>query len=188
MSYRDTVVQLNDYRRRIAGIRSEMRALQAGIEPESVQDYVFETLDGKVALSQLFGDKQDLFIIHNMGKTCPYCTMWADGFNGVLAHLENRAAFAVTTPDDPKTQAEFAKSRDWRFRMISHANNDFAADMGYRGEKGLQPGVSVFRKEDGRVVRVSDAGLGPGDDFCITWHFLDLLPAGPDGWRAKFAY
>ena len=29
MSYHDTVVQLNDYRRQIAGIRSEMRALQA---------------------------------------------------------------------------------------------------------------------------------------------------------------
>jgi predicted dithiol-disulfide oxidoreductase (DUF899 family) len=188
MSYRDTVVQLNDYRRQIAGIRSEMRTLQGQIEPEPAQDYVFDTLDGKVALSQLFGDKPDLFIIHNMGKGCPYCTMWADGFNGVLAHLENRAAFAVTTPDSPQTQAEFAKSRGWRFRMVSHANNDFAADMGYRSENGFQPGVSVFRKEGGRVVRVSDAGLGPGDDFCSVWHFFDLLPEGAAGWRAKFAY
>jgi predicted dithiol-disulfide oxidoreductase (DUF899 family) len=188
MSYRDTVVQLNDYRQQIAGIRSEMHALQAQVEPEPVEDYVFDTPDGQVALSELFGDKADLFIIHNMGKTCPACTMWADGFNGVLAHLENRAAFVVTTPDDPKTQAAFAQSRGWRFRMASHANSSFAVDMGYRSEKGFQPGVSVFRKEGGRVVRVSDTGLGPGDDFCAVWHFFEMLPEGPAGWRAKFAY
>jgi len=188
MSYRDSVVQLNDYRRQIDGIRSEMRALQAQVEPEVVEDYRFETLDGHVALSELFGDKEDLFIIHNMGKTCPACTMWADGFNGVLAHLENRAAFVVTTPDDPKTQAAFAQSRGWRFRMVSHANTNFAEDMGYKSERGFQPGVSVFRKNGGRVVRVSDAGLGPGDDFCSVYHFFELLPEGPDGWRPKFAY
>jgi predicted dithiol-disulfide oxidoreductase (DUF899 family) len=188
MSYRDTVVQLNDYRRKIAGLRTEMRALQAGIAPEPVQDYRFTTAKGTVALSELFGDKPDLFVIHNMGKGCPYCTMWADGFNGVLAHLENRAAFVVSTPDDPATQAAFAASRGWRFRMVSHAGTDFAAEMGYRGEHGLQPGVSVFRKEDGQVLRVSDTGLGPGDDFCSVWHFFDLLPEGANGWRARFAY
>lgn len=188
MGYRDTVVQLNEYRRQITGIRSEMRVLQAAVEPEAVEDYVFTTPDGPVALSELFGDRPDLFIIHNMGKSCPACTMWADGFNGVLAHLENRAAFVVTSPDDPQTQRAFAQSRGWRFRMVSHAQNDFAADMGYRSEKGFQPGVSVFRKESGRILRVSDTGLGPGDDFCAVWHFFDLLPEGPAGWRMKFAY
>lgn len=188
MGYRDTVVQLNDYRRQIAAIRSEMRGLQAAITPEDVPDYRFTTPQGEVSLSALFGGKPDLFIIHNMGKSCPACTMWADGFNGVLAHLENRAAFVVTSPDDPATQTEFAQSRGWKFRMVSHAGTSFAADIGYRSEKGFQPGVSVFRKEGERIVRVSDAGLGPGDDFCAAWHFFDLLPEGPAGWRPKFAY
>jgi predicted dithiol-disulfide oxidoreductase (DUF899 family) len=188
MSYRDTVVQLNDYRSRIAALRAEMRGLQAGIEPEDVPDYRFTTPQGEVALSDLFGDKPDLFIIHNMGKSCPACTMWADGFNGVLAHLENRAAFVVTSPDDPATQAEFAQSRGWKFRMVSHEGTDFAADMGYRTEKGFRPGVSAFRKEGGRILRVSDTGLGPGDDFCAAWHFFDMLPEGAAGWRPRFAY
>lgn len=188
MDYRDTVVQLNDYRQQIAAIRSEMRGLQAAIEPEEVPDYRFATPQGEVALSELFGDKPDLFVIHNMGRGCPYCTMWADGFNGVLAHLENRAAFVIATPDAPAAQTEFARSRGWNFRMVSHAGSSFAADMGYRGEQGFQPGVSVFRKEGGRILRVSDTGLGPRDDFCAVWHFFDMLPAGPDGWHAKFAY
>jgi predicted dithiol-disulfide oxidoreductase (DUF899 family) len=188
MKYRDSVVRLNDYRRQIAAIRSEMRALQAAIEPEEVENYRFETTDGPLSLSGLFDDKPDLFVIHNMGRACVYCTLWADGFNGVLPHLENRAAFVVTSPDDPATQREFAASRGWRFRMASHAGNSFAADMGYRTAERFLPGVSVFRKEAERILRVSDTQLGPDDDFCAVWHFFDLLPAGPDGWRPRYAY
>jgi predicted dithiol-disulfide oxidoreductase (DUF899 family) len=188
MGYRDTVVQLNAYRQQIAAIRTEMRALQSGIPPEAVPDYRFATPQGEVALSELFGDKPDLFVIHNMGRGCPACTMWADGFNGVLPHLQSRAAFVVTSPDDPATQAAFAGSRGWKFRMVSHAGTEFAADMGYRSEKGFQPGVSVFRKEGGHIVRVSDAQLGPGDDFCTVYHFFEMLPAGTSGWRPQYAY
>ena len=72
--------------------------------------------------------------------------------------------------------------------MVSHAGSDFAADMGYRSARGWRPGVSVFRKQDGKIVRVSDTELGPGDDFCAVWHFFDLLPAGANGWRMRFSY
>ena len=188
MSYRETTERLAGYRREIAALRAKMRELQAEIEPEAVTDYVLTGADGPVRLSQLFDDKDTLFVIHNMGRTCPNCTMWADGFNGVLAHLENRAAFVVTTPDDPTTQTEFARSRGWRFRMVSHQGTDFAAAMGYRGEGGWLPGVSVFRKDGDRILRVSDQRLGPGDDLCAVWHFFDMIPEGPAGWRAKFSY
>jgi predicted dithiol-disulfide oxidoreductase (DUF899 family) len=189
MSYRDTTAQLAGFRREIAALRDKMRTLQAEVEPEEVADYQLTGRDGPVRLSALFGDKDTLFVIHNMGKSCPNCTMWADGFNGVLPHLENRAAFVVTSPDDPETQAAFAASRGWRFRMLSHRGTDFAADMGYRSEaEGWLPGVSVFRKEGGRILRVSDQRLGPGDDLCSVWHLFDMIPEGPAGWRAKFTY
>jgi predicted dithiol-disulfide oxidoreductase (DUF899 family) len=189
MSYRETTAKLAAYRREIAGLRDQMRALQKNVEPEEVDDYRLTGADGPVRLSQLFGDKDTLFVIHNMGKTCPNCTMWADGFNGVLPHLENRAAFVLTSPDDPATQAAFAVSRGWHFRMASHQGTDFAADMGYRSEpEGWLPGVSVFRRDGGRITRVSDQRLGPGDDLCSVWHFFDMIPEGAAGWRAKFAY
>src|SRR5215469_16844687 len=140
MPYRETTAKLAGYRREIGTLRERMRVLQAEIEPEEVADYTFVGADGPVRLSQLFGDKDTLFVIHNMGKTCPNCTMWADGFNGVLPHLENRAAFVVTSPDEPAIQAAFAGSRGWRFRMVSHQGTDFAADMGYRGDQGWRPG------------------------------------------------
>lgn len=159
-----------------------------------VQDYELAGWDGPVRLSQLFGDKQDLFVIHNMGTGCSYCTMWADGFNGVYDHLADRAAFVVSSPDPTRTQKQFAKSRGWRFPMVSHEGGAFARDMGYGRPKangeGMSwaPGVSVFQKRGDTIVRVSDTELGPHDDFCSVWHFLDMLPKGADGWSPKFRY
>jgi predicted dithiol-disulfide oxidoreductase (DUF899 family) len=188
MSYRDTVVQLNDYRQQIAGIKSQMRALQGQIEPEPVSDYLFTTPDGKVALSDLFGDKRELFIIHNMGKGCAHCTLWADGFNGVQHHLRDRAAFVVSSPDAPQVQQAFAASRGWLFPMVSHAGSSFAEDMGYRRDGKFWPGVSVFRKQEDGIVRISDTGLGPDDEFCVVWSFLDLLAIDSGGWRPRYTY
>jgi predicted dithiol-disulfide oxidoreductase (DUF899 family) len=188
MRYRETTERLNRFRGEIAALRQQMRALQAEIEPEPVADYSFATTAGPIALSQLFGDKDDLFVIHNMGAGCPYCTMWADGFNGALPHLENRAAFVIASPDAPETQEKFRASRGWRFRMVSHRDTGFAADMGYKGEHGFLPGVSVFQRQGERILRVSDMGFGPGDDFCAVWHFFDLLPAGSEGWKPRFRY
>lgn len=188
MGYQDTTAKLADYRGQIAELRKKMRALQQAIEPEETKDYEFATKDGPVRLSALFGDKDHLFVIHNMGASCSYCTLWADGFNGLLPHIESRAAFVVSSPDDPATQEKFAAGRGWRFRMVSHGGTGFAEDMGYRSPERWLPGVSVFERRDGRILRVSDTDFGPGDDFNPVWHLLDLLPAGADGWRPRFTY
>jgi predicted dithiol-disulfide oxidoreductase (DUF899 family) len=189
MSYRETAEALNAYRREIEALRKKMRDAQAAAPPEEVKDYVFKRPEGgTVRLSELFGAKADLFVIHNMGRSCPYCTLWADGFNGVYHHLSNRAAFVVSTPDAPEVQRQFAGSRNWVFPMVSHQGTTFAEDMGYRGEDGWMPGVSVFRRDGGRILRLSDAPFSPGDDFCAVWHFFDLIPEGAAGWQPKFAY
>jgi predicted dithiol-disulfide oxidoreductase (DUF899 family) len=188
VSYQETVVQLKDYRRQLAEIKTQMRELQAAIEPEPVADYRFANASGTATLSELFGNKNELFVIHNMGKACAYCTLWADGFNGVQHHLRDRAAFVVSSPDSPEVQAEFARSRGWLFPMVSHQGNSFAEDMGYRQDGKFWPGVSVFRKQGDGVVRISDAELGPDDEFCVVWSFLDLLGVGTDEWRPRYSY
>lgn len=189
MSYRDTSAKLAEYRRRIADLRQQMRAARAASEPEEVRDYEFSTPAGPVKLSGLFGAKRDLILIHNMGVSCPNCTLWADGYNGVHAHLVERAAFVVSSPDPPAVQRQFAAERGWRFRMVSHSGTTFAADMGYRSERGgWLPGVSVFRMQGGRILRVSDAPCDVGDDFCVLWHLFDLLPEGAADFRPKVRY
>lgn len=188
MKYRDATAKLNDYRSQIAEIRERMRSTQAAIEPEEVADYEFATANERIRLSALFGDKDTLFVIHNMGTGCANCTMWADGFNGVFDHLRDRAAFVVTSPDAPEHQRSFAASRGWRFPMVSNQGTTFAEDMGYRPAGRSMPGVSVFKRRQGRIMRVADTGFNQGDDFCAVWNLFDLLPEGPAGWRPKFSY
>ena len=188
MQYTDASEQLARYRKQIAELRGKVRELQQSVEPEEVSDYEFSNPEGRTRLSELFGDKQYLFVIHNMGAGCRYCTLWADGFNGMLPHIENRAAFVVASPDEPAAQQRFKASRGWRFRMVSYLDTGFADDMGYRRENGWLPGVSVFCKRGGTIYRVSDTGFQPGDDFCAIWHLFDLLPQGANGWQPQYTY
>jgi predicted dithiol-disulfide oxidoreductase (DUF899 family) len=91
-----------------------------------VEDYTLTGWDGPVTLSELFGGRDDLLIAHNMGKSCRYCTLWADEYNGVLDHIEDRTAFAVVSPDPPEVQREFAESRGWDFTMVSDQSEEFS--------------------------------------------------------------
>ena len=188
MNYRESSEKLAAYRRQIRELREEMRVVQRAIEPEPVEDYTFRRAGGTVKLSELFGSKDTLFVIHNMGASCPYCTPWADGFNGVYEHLRNRASFVVASPDAPEKQQTFAQSRGWRFPMVSTEETTFAQDMGYWRDNGPMPGLSVFKLSNGRILRVADTSFSPGDDFCAVWHFLDLIPEGADGWQPKYKY
>jgi predicted dithiol-disulfide oxidoreductase (DUF899 family) len=188
-NYRDTSAQISSWRGQIAALREKMREARNAVEPEPVQDYEFRTVAGPLRLSQLFGAHRDLIAIHNMGRSCVHCTMWANGFNGLYPHIADRAAFVVTSPDAPDVQQAFASSRSWRFPMASHRDSAFAEDMGYRSATGgWLPDVSIFRHEADRVVRVADTGFQPNDDFCALWHFFDLLPDGAGDWRTKFRY
>jgi predicted dithiol-disulfide oxidoreductase (DUF899 family) len=85
-----TAAKLAEYRRRISELRQEMRAARTAAEPEPVQDYEFSTMRGSIRLCGLFGAKRDLMVIHNMGSSCPNCTLWADGYNGIYHHLVDR--------------------------------------------------------------------------------------------------
>lgn len=188
MKYIDASRKLSALRKELSSLRAEMRKVRNDAEPETVKDYQFVRSTGEpVKLSQLFGDKEYLFIVHNMGANCVYCTLWADGFNGVNTHLQNRAAFIVSTPDEPAKQAKFASQRGWSFPMVSHHGTTFAKDMGYSNDGKFFPGVSVFTRKGDQIVRLSDDGFGPGDDYAGIWHLFDLIPAESD-WRPKYAY
>ena len=156
---------------------------------EQVDDYELLGYENqKIHLSDLFAQKKDLIVVHNMGSSCPYCTMWADGLNGLLPHLENRASFAVSSPDEPAAQKEFASSRGWNFKMVSTKGTSFAKDMGFEKDGMPQPGVSVFYKDGEKIIRVGRDDFGPGDAYCPTFPLFDLLKDGTGSWQAKFQY
>jgi len=188
MNYKAKAARLDDYRRQIADLRRKMREAQAACEPEAVKDYTFQRVGGTVKLSDLFGDKDTLIVVHNMGASCPNCTLWADGFNGVFEHLRDRAAFVVSSPDPPEKQLAFAAARGWRFPMVSIEGSTFAQDMGYWRDGHSMPGISVFKRAGGKIMRVADTSFSPGDDFCTVWHIFDLIPEGAAGWEPKYRY
>lgn len=170
--------------------KKQLAALRKRLPKELVEDYSLMDFDGReVKLSSLFGDRDELIVVHNMGRSCSYCTLWADGFNGVVDHLNDRAPFVVVSPDDPATQREFARSRGWKFRMLSAKESTFTRDLGFETDGEPMPGVSAFRKTPkGRIYRVSKAQFGPGDEFCAAWHIFDLLPRGANKWQPKYEY
>lgn len=182
--------QIGELEEEIAGKKKKLAELRRQIPGEPLKDYTFKgSLGEPIKLSALFGDKDELIVIHNMGKRCPYCTMWADGFNGVLKHLEDRAGFVVSSPDDSVTQRKFSLSRDWKFRMVSTEGTAFKEDMGFGTNKNPQPGVTVFKKDrSGKIFQTSSASFGPGDNYCIVWDLFNLLPTNDAKWEAKFHY
>jgi len=166
-----------------------IKAHQArGPEPVS-NDYAFTDTGGdKVSLLDLFAEHDDLIVVHNMGRKCSYCALWADGFIGLYPHLKRRCAFVLSSPDPWSTLRDVAKGRGWPFPCVSSDGNTFTKDMGFVDEKsgGMLPGASAFTKrDDGSVVRVSTTPFGPGDLFCPVWHFFDMLPDGPATFEPK---
>ena len=173
--------------------KSQLSALRKKIPLEAVTDYSFteQTAQGvkKVSLSQLFGNKKELILIHNMGTGCPYCTLWGDGFNGLTAHFENRAAFVMESPNTPRVQGRFKKSRGWKFRFVSSENTSFRRDMKFATKDGdMIPGISVFIKKSGKIYRLSKSVFGPGDNFCVAWDVFDMLPGKALDWEPQFKY
>ncbi|MBK9248868.1 MAG: DUF899 family protein [Ignavibacteria bacterium] len=161
---------------------------------EQIKNY--ELLDfagNSVSLLDMFGDKNDLIVIHNMGKGCNYCTLWADGFNGFAKPFADRAAFVLVSPDSPEVQQEFAESRGWTFQMASSQGSTFTSELGFSefkdGKQYYAPGYSTFRKNpDGSITRAAYDYFGPGDLYCAVWHIFELLPEGVENWHPKKVY
>ena len=171
-----------------------LNALKKSLHGDRVDDYTLRGADGEIRLSELFGEKDDLIVVHNMGRSCAYCTMWADGFNGVVDHLESRAGFVVVSPDEPEMQREFAASRGWSFRMLSDSGSTFTEHMGFRtlgddGRTWVSPGYTTFRRQpDGSIVRIGNDMFGPGARYSSPWHMFDMLAESGVSWHPKLDY
>jgi predicted dithiol-disulfide oxidoreductase (DUF899 family) len=163
-----------------------LASLRKAEAPVEVKDYVFSTPDGETTLSKLFARRDRLLVIHNMGEGCRYCTLWADGLNGVLAHLEDAMAVALVSKDPPDVQRRLAQDRGWRFRMASHGGGSYMREQSV-GD-GNYPGAVVYERRDGRIFRRGRAAFGPGDLYSPVWHLLALGGVGADDWTPQFHY
>lgn len=98
------------------------------------REYVFDTPSGRKTLADLFDGRSQLLIYHFMlgpGQKagCPSCSLLADGFDGVLTHLENHDVAFVTVSRAPLEEIEAYKTRmGWCFPWVSSAGTDFNFD------------------------------------------------------------
>ncbi len=156
-----------------------------------------------VRLSELFGSHDTLILMHFMfggqqEDPCPMCTLWADGYDGVVAHILQRAAFGVVVEGDPERFRAHAKRRGWRgLRLLSSGATSFKDDLAMQSPEGQQfPGVSVFTRDaEGRLAHTYTGGaaLKSGewrgmDLLSPVWHFLDLIPVGRGDWMPRLSY
>lgn len=154
----------------------------------AVEDYTFRTGDGEISLSGLFGSHEQLLVIHNMGQGCRYCTLWADGINGVLQHLEDAMAVALVSKDPPEIQRRMALDRGWRFRTASHGGGAYMSEQCAVGDYANYPGAAIYQRKDGRIVRRARTAFGPGDAYSPVWHFLALAGLSEKDWEPQFHY
>jgi len=167
---------------------AELGELLKRSEGKPVADYSFATAEGEVSLRDLFADKDTLLAIHNMGQGCRYCTLWADGFNGFLPHLESAMSVVLLSKDPPELQRRFANSRGWRFRLASHGGGAYMREQAAMDGHENYPGAVVYKRQGNRIFRFNDCVFGPGDLYCSHWSLLALAGIGTNDWTPQFNY
>ncbi len=166
----------------------KLGALQNEAKPTPVNNYQFNNLNGSVDLLTLFGEKKTLFAIHNMGQGCRYCTLWADGLNGFLPHLEDEFAVVMLSKDSPEIQRKMALSRQWRFRMASHGGGKYIQEQTVMPGQNNMPGIVCYQRKEDAIFRKNASIFGPGDLYCPQWHILSLAGVSANDWTAQYNY
>ncbi len=180
--------EIEDLERQIAELSERLNALRRGASGAVVRDYAFRTQEGEVRLSGLFAGRSKLLAIHNMGQGCRYCTLWADGINGFLPHLESAMSVVLLSKDAPEVQRRFANSRGWRFRLASHLGGDYIREQSTSPDCDNMPGAVLYEMDGGSIRRKNAVVFGPGDMFCAAWNFLALAGLGVEDWTPQYAY
>ena len=180
--------EIEKLEKQIFELKKQLRDLRASSEPQRIQNYALHDLSGELSLLDLFGEKSILFVIHNMGQGCRYCTLWADGLNGFVPHLEDKFALAMVSKDSPDEQRRMANARGWRFRMASHGGSSYAQEQTVCPGEDNYPGIVCYRRDGERIFRMNAASFGPGDDYCSMWSILALAGHDESSWTPQYSY
>lgn len=169
-------------------------------------DYVFDGPDGSETLADLFGGKNQLIIYHFMfgpewQEGCPSCSFWADNFDHIDVHLEQRdIAFLAVSRASLSTLDAYKQRMGWRFKWVSSFGNSFNFDYQasftpeamkngsvYYNYHETQfpseeaPGISVFFRDDRGDIYHTYSCYARGLDMLNgAYHYMDLTPKGRD--------
>lgn len=175
--------------------------------------YVFDGPNGKQTLAELFDGRSQLVVYHFMfgpdwNAGCPHCSHWADNFNSIIVHLNQRDVTMVAISRAPVAKLDtYRKRMGWTFKWLSSLGNEFNFDFNVsftpeevaamdalynfthqNPEISEREGVSVFFKNDpGDIFRTYSTYARGIDMLNTDYNYLDLVPKGRDeGGRGPF--
>jgi predicted dithiol-disulfide oxidoreductase (DUF899 family) len=190
--------------------RDRLSREQRALPWEAVtKEYVFEGASGRQTLSDLFGGRSQLVVYHFMfdpdwDAGCPHCSRWADNFNGVIVHLNQRdVSFAAVSRAPYAKLAAYKQRMGWSFEWASSFGGDFNFDYHVsftpdelRKKKALynftvqdpgpseREGISVFAKDaKGRVFHTYSTYARGIEALNLDYRYLDIVPKGRDEGR-----
>lgn len=183
----------------------ELAAMRRALPRRRVEEsYVFDSPEGQISLAELFDGRSQLIVQHFMfgpdwEAGCPSCSFWADGYDPLVVHLNQRDTSLVVVSRAPIDKIEAYRRRmGWQFNWVSSLNNRFNFDfsvsataednergsMSYNYADGpvqMQelPGASVFVEDDDSTIWHTYSTYGRGlEAFNSTYSLLDLTSLG----------
>jgi predicted dithiol-disulfide oxidoreductase (DUF899 family) len=176
------------------------------------KEYLFDGPNGKETLLDLFDGTSQLIVYHFMYDPkwdlgCPSCSFWADNFNGIVVHLNQRDVTMIAVSRAPYSKIDAYKKRmGWDFKWVSSHDTDFNFDYQVsftsdelEKKKGFYnfaivdphiselPGVSIFYKNQSNRIFHTYSTYSRGIDILNTaYNYLDLVPKGRDEMDHEF--
>lgn len=171
------------------------------------KDYVFDTVDGRRTLAELFAGNSQLIVQHFMfapdwEEGCVGCSFAADHVNATIVHLTHHDVSYVAVARAPIGKLEAYRRRmGWDIPFASSEGSDFNYDfnVSYRPEELARgkvtynfdeietttdsiadlPGASVFYKDENGDIFRTYSGYGRGgEEVLSTYMLLDATPKG----------
>lgn len=190
--------ELTRHRDRVAAARRALPWLKVE------KDYVFDTVDGKRTLADLFDGRSQLFVYHFMltpgsDHICDGCAFLSDHADAARQHFENADLSFIAISRAPLAQILPVKKRmGWTFRWASSDGTSFNYDYGVSFTKEQMghpstgynygtthyaaedlPGASVFAKNDrGEVFHTYSTYARGNETLAGAFSYLDLAPKG----------
>jgi predicted dithiol-disulfide oxidoreductase (DUF899 family) len=188
-------------------LRDQLSQQRRDLPWEAVtKEYVFEGPNGKQTLPELFDGRSQLVVYHFMfgpdwDAGCPHCSRWADNFNGIIVHLNQRDVTMIAVSHASYARlAAYHKRMGWTFKWVSSSETDFNLDyhVSFTPEEmaaknalynfevqdpgvAEREGVSVFyRDAEGCVFHTYSTYARGIDMVNVDYHYLDLVPKGRD--------
>ena len=132
---------------------------------------------------------------------CPHCSRWADNFNSIIVHLNQRDVTMIAVSRAPYAKLAAYRKRDGldlRLVLLNESDFNFDYHVSFTPDEIAQnarytisnvriqkppsvKGVSIFFKDDaGNVFHTYSAYARGIDLLSADYNYLDLVPKGRD--------